>query len=95
MNVTQIKETCLYFLKLEEARNFYHHLLGLPVIGEVKDQHIFFRAGSSVLLCFNPKVQKQKPVRQHITEAVSIILLLKFRPQRMKHIRLNCNKKEL
>lgn len=60
MNITQIKETCLYFLNLAEARKFYHHLLGLPVIGEVKDQHIFFRAGSSVLLCFNPESSKSK-----------------------------------
>ncbi|MBN8651329.1 MAG: VOC family protein [Cytophagales bacterium] len=60
MNLTQIKETCLYFTNLKEARSFYHHLLGLPVIGEVANQHIFFRAGSSVLLCFNPEVSKSK-----------------------------------
>ncbi|MCW5910596.1 MAG: VOC family protein [Cyclobacteriaceae bacterium] len=54
MNVIQIKETCLYFHNLEDARAFYHTRLGLPVIGEVAGQHIFFRAGSSVLLCFNP-----------------------------------------
>jgi hypothetical protein len=38
-------------------------------------------SGPVVVCCFVliPKVQNQKPVRQHITEAVSIILLLKFR----------------
>ncbi len=60
MNITQIKETCLYFTNLPAARNFYHEVLGLPVIGEVAGQHIFFRAGSSVLLCFNPEASKSK-----------------------------------
>lgn len=60
MNITQIKETCLYFTNLEEARSFYHNRLGLPIIGEVEDQHIFFRAGSSVLLCFNPQNSRTK-----------------------------------
>jgi catechol 2,3-dioxygenase-like lactoylglutathione lyase family enzyme len=60
MNITQIKETCLYFDDLEIARKFYHHQLGLPIIGEVAGQHIFFRAGANVLLCFNPKTSKSK-----------------------------------
>ncbi|MFM9837118.1 MAG: VOC family protein [Cyclobacteriaceae bacterium] len=60
MHFTQIKETCLYFQDLEKAKEFYHGLLGLPVISHVEDKHIFFRAGSSVLLCFNPDDSKQK-----------------------------------
>jgi catechol-2,3-dioxygenase len=60
MRFTQIKETCLYFQDLEKAKEFYHGLLGLPVISHVEDKHIFFRAGSSVLLCFNPDDSKQK-----------------------------------
>lgn len=60
MRFTQIKETCLYFDDLEKAKEFYHGLLGLPVISHVEDKHIFFRAGSSVLLCFNPNDSKQK-----------------------------------
>lgn len=55
MKITQIKETCLYFTNLEEARSFYHNLLGLPLLAEVAGQHIFFKAGSNVLLCFNPE----------------------------------------
>jgi len=35
-------------------------MLGLPVISFVKDKHIFFRAGRSVLLCFNPDDSKMK-----------------------------------
>jgi catechol-2,3-dioxygenase len=60
MRFTQIKETCLYFRDLEKAKGFYHKILGLPVISYVEGKHIFFRAGSSVLLCFNPEDSKQK-----------------------------------
>ncbi|MCU0354301.1 MAG: VOC family protein [Cytophagales bacterium] len=52
MNFTQIKETCLYVSDLEQTERFYNGLLGLPVIGRVAGRHVFFRAGSSVLLCF-------------------------------------------
>jgi catechol-2,3-dioxygenase len=60
MRFTQIKETCLYFQDLEKAKEFYHGLLCLPVISHLEDKHIFFRAGSSVLLCFNPDDSRQK-----------------------------------
>ncbi|MCU0418538.1 MAG: VOC family protein [Cyclobacteriaceae bacterium] len=60
MNLRQIKETCLYMRDLEQARAFYHGLLGLPVIHYVPDKHIFFRAGPSVLLCFNPDDSRLK-----------------------------------
>ncbi len=64
LKFTQIKETCLYLIDLEEARIFYNERLGLPIISYLKGKHIFFRAGSSVLLCFNPndsKVKKSPP----------------------------------
>jgi len=60
MQISSIKETCLYFEELDLAMNFYHGILGLPVISEVKGRHIFFRAGSSVLLCFNPEDSSKK-----------------------------------
>ena len=60
MKFKQIKETCLYFRDLEKAKHFYHELLDLPVISYSKDKHIFFRAGNSVLLCFNPDDSKLK-----------------------------------
>ncbi len=60
MNIRQIKETCIYFRDLTAAREFYHGLLGLPVIGEAEGRHIFFRAGTSVLLCFNPDDSRLK-----------------------------------
>jgi catechol 2,3-dioxygenase-like lactoylglutathione lyase family enzyme len=56
----QIKETCIYTPNLNAARDFYHGRLGLEVISHVKGKHIFFRAGTSVLLCFNPDDSREK-----------------------------------
>jgi catechol 2,3-dioxygenase-like lactoylglutathione lyase family enzyme len=60
MNILKIKETCLYLNDLDRARSFYHEVLGLPIISYAEGKHIFFRAGSSVLLCFNPEDSKRK-----------------------------------
>jgi|SRR5690606_9086935 catechol 2,3-dioxygenase-like lactoylglutathione lyase family enzyme len=60
MTINQIKETCLYFDDLHKAKDFYHEKLGLPIIMEEDGQHIFFRAGTSVLLCFAAEASKQK-----------------------------------
>lgn len=60
MNYLRIKETCLYARDLEAIKRFYHNVLGLPVISHVDDKHIFFRAGESVLLCFNPDDSRNK-----------------------------------
>lgn len=60
MNILKIKETCLYVKDLEQARSFYHEVLGLDVISYVEEKHIFFRVGASVLLCFNPEDSKAK-----------------------------------
>lgn len=56
--ITQIKETCLYVSDLGRTRDFYEKKLGLPLISLVEGRHAFFRAGSSVLLCFLPEVTK-------------------------------------
>lgn len=58
MEFLQIKETCLYVTDLDRTRQFYSGKLGLEIIGEVPGRHIFFRAGSSVLLCFLPEASK-------------------------------------
>lgn len=58
MNFTQIKETCLYVDDLGVAEAFYHGKLGMPLISKVEGRHIFFRCGTSVLLCFLPEVTK-------------------------------------
>lgn len=60
MNFSQIKETCLYIQDLETSHSFYHVLLGLEVIGRAEGRHIFFRAGTSVLLCFIAENSKTK-----------------------------------
>lgn len=60
MKFTQIKETCIYCKDLEKARDFYVGLLKLSCISYLPEKHIFFRVGSSVLLCFNPDDSRQK-----------------------------------
>ncbi len=60
MIIKQIKETCLYVNDLEKTKHFYHEVLGLEVIVYEPLKHIFFRAGNSVLLCFNPEDSKTK-----------------------------------
>ncbi|MDQ3073676.1 MAG: VOC family protein [Bacteroidota bacterium] len=54
MRISQIKETCLYSRDLDRAQEFYADILQLPIIGRVEQRHVFFRAGASVLLIFNP-----------------------------------------
>ncbi len=60
MKFNQIKETCIYFRDLEQAKEFYHGKLGLPIIAHLESKHIFFGAGNSVLLCFNPDDSRNK-----------------------------------
>jgi catechol 2,3-dioxygenase-like lactoylglutathione lyase family enzyme len=60
MNFRQIKETCLYTSDLEAAKAFYHSKLGLEIINHLPGKHIFFRAGTSVLLVFNPDESSRK-----------------------------------
>ena len=52
MQFIQIKETSLYVFSLENSKSFYNGLLGLEIISEAPGRHIFFRAGTSILLCF-------------------------------------------
>lgn len=79
MNITQIKETCLYISDLDLAEEFYHGLLEFPLISKVKDRHVFFRCGSSVLLCFLPESTRNEEIlpphfadgKQHIAFEVA------------------------
>ena len=52
MNILSIKETCIYVRDLEQTKVFYSGKLGLSLISLVPGRHVFFRAGTSVLLCF-------------------------------------------
>ena len=60
LTISHIKETCLYVADLEKTKIFYHEKLGLPLIAFAAGRHVFFRAGTSVLLCFNPDDARQK-----------------------------------
>ncbi len=60
LTISNIKETCLYVADLERTKAFYHEKLGLPLISFVPNKHVFFRAGTSVLLCFNPDDARKK-----------------------------------
>ena len=60
MEFLKIKETCLYVTDLDTCRVFYRDTLGLEEISFVPGKHLFFRAGSSVLLLFNSEDSKTK-----------------------------------
>jgi catechol 2,3-dioxygenase-like lactoylglutathione lyase family enzyme len=60
MNFTRIKETCIYVSDLEKCKRFYHDILGLELISYLPGKHVFFNAGDSVLLCFNPEDSRAK-----------------------------------
>ena len=66
MNIVSIKETCIYVNDLEITQDFYNNKLGLPLISFVKNRHVFFKAGSSVLLCFvAEETQKRNELPSH------------------------------
>lgn len=52
LSFPHIKETCLYVEDIDKAEAFYHQKLGLPLVSKEPGRHIFFRAGTSMLLCF-------------------------------------------
>lgn len=60
MIFTKIKETCIYVQDLERCKRFYHETLGLELISYLAGKHAFFKAGDSVLLCFNPDDSRTK-----------------------------------
>ena len=61
-----IKETCLYTDDLAALRRFYEGGLGLPCFSYAPGENAFFRAGTSVLLCFDRRsVRDQTALPQH------------------------------
>ena len=60
MKISQIKETCIYSRDIEGTISFYRDKVGLELFGYKEGKYAFFRAGSSVLLCFNPDDSKFK-----------------------------------
>ncbi|MEM7320784.1 MAG: VOC family protein [Pseudomonadota bacterium] len=49
-----ILEASIYVDDLDKAEEFYGRVLGLSRIQRVAGRHVFFRAGTFVLLVFNP-----------------------------------------
>lgn len=69
MHFKQIKETSLYVKDLARTESFYHEKLDLEIITKSKGRHIFFKAGSSVLLCFiADATQNDKKLPSHFGE---------------------------
>ena len=66
MNISRIKETCIYVSDLQRTKEFYTLKLGLPLISLVEGRHVFFAAGESVLLCFiADQTQKETVLPPH------------------------------
>ncbi len=55
MKLTKIIETSIYSQNLTEIKNFYINLLGLELVSEEKERHVFLKAGKTMLLIFNPE----------------------------------------
>lgn len=60
MTILQVKESILYCADLVRTREFYSQIMNFPLITYVENHHVFFSAGQSVLLCFNPESSKSK-----------------------------------
>ncbi|WP_375691293.1 VOC family protein [Pseudooceanicola sp. LIPI14-2-Ac024] len=56
-----VLEAALYAPDLDAAEEFYGHVLGLEKIARVGHRHVFFRAGATVLLLFNPAETRKGP----------------------------------
>ncbi len=66
LQLTQIKETCIYVKNLRKTMQFYQDMLGFEMISYVKESHIFFKVGTSVLLCFlNKSTRFQEHLPKH------------------------------
>lgn len=49
-----VLEASLYAVDLDMAEAFYGGVLGLERVQRLGDRHVFFRAGATVVLIFNP-----------------------------------------
>jgi len=57
--ITGVLETVLYYTDQVRAEHFYGEILGFRLVGKEAGRHLFFRAGSSVFLLFDPEATKQ------------------------------------
>ena len=58
MQLSGIKETCLYVKDLAATEAFYTQKLGLECFDKKPNTYAFFRVGQDVLLCFNAEASK-------------------------------------
>ncbi|MEM7073773.1 MAG: VOC family protein [Pseudomonadota bacterium] len=56
-----VLEAALYTTDLAAARAFYGGVLGLPELVRVEGRHVFFRAGPTIVLIFNPEATQAPP----------------------------------
>ena len=56
-----VLEAALYADDLDAARRFYGGVLGLREIASQEGRHVFFRAGTAVLLVFRPQASRRPP----------------------------------
>jgi catechol 2,3-dioxygenase-like lactoylglutathione lyase family enzyme len=69
MKFRGIRETCIYIEDLDRTEKFYHGILMLEKHSRVEGNHVFFRAGSSMLLCFlKGATNKQNHLPPHFAE---------------------------
>jgi catechol 2,3-dioxygenase-like lactoylglutathione lyase family enzyme len=54
-----VLEAALYAEDLDAAEAFYGGLLGLGRVVRAGDRHVFFRAGRTILLVFNPEATER------------------------------------
>jgi catechol 2,3-dioxygenase-like lactoylglutathione lyase family enzyme len=57
--IQHLVEAALYVDDLDRAETFYGDVLGLQRIAREPGRHVFFRAGHSVLLLFNPEATEK------------------------------------
>ncbi|MER3408122.1 MAG: glyoxalase/bleomycin resistance/extradiol dioxygenase family protein [Nitrososphaera sp.] len=53
--VSKIVETCVYGRDLAAMKRFYSGVIGLEPVQEEEGKFVFFKAGKSMLLVFNPE----------------------------------------
>jgi len=54
LTVSGVLETSLYAHDLDAAAVFYGQILGLDLVSQEDNRHVFFRCGEQMVLLFNP-----------------------------------------
>jgi catechol 2,3-dioxygenase-like lactoylglutathione lyase family enzyme len=65
MKFSTIIETCIYSSNLKGMKEFYQDKIGLELVSEELNRHVFFKVGKNMLLIFNPKVTLHEKDTNH------------------------------